>query len=173
MRKNSSEDTSKKLDQSFCDKRYYTSINELPLENWIKCTDNDLTFARKIKNEGDKENDIIAWEIIYDDYIKQQGLGKMMTKLIETIWKKTQAELNFVITNDRFILTQCEMLETKLEQMLNNGGKGMTISTTLIYLSKWMNTWINVKTITTKEYFDLLNEFSKEQKTLKDGQKNK
>ena len=55
------------------------------------------------------------------------------------------------------------MLETKLEQMLNNDGNGMTISTTLIHLSKWMNTWINVKTITTKEYFDLLKEFSKEQ----------
>ncbi len=132
-----------------------------------------MTIKRKKKKEGNEEKDIKAWEIIYDEYIIKQGLGKMMTKLIETIWKKTQAELDYIITGDRFLLTQCEMLETKLEQMLNNDGNGMTISTTLIHLSKWMNTWINVKTITTKEYFDLLKEFSKEQKKLKDGKTNK
>lgn len=155
------------------DKRYYETINELPLENWIKCTEGDLKYARKELNKGDKDLDKLYWEMIYDNYIKQQGLGKMMTKLIECMIEKTEAELKFVVSGDRFELTKCEMLEIKLEGMLNNSGSGMSISQCLIHVSKWMGSWINIKTITTKEYFDLLGEFEKSNKTLKDGKKNK
>ena len=171
--KNSSEDTSPKLDKSFYDKRYYKNINELPLDNWIKCTEGEYKYTRKNIERGSKDIDEKSWEIIYDDYIKQQGLGKMMTKLLECMIDKTQAELEYIITKDRFKLTECEMLETRLEQMLNNSGSGMTISQTLIYLSKWMGSWINTKSLTTKEYFDLLKEFEKNNKKLKDGQKDK
>jgi hypothetical protein len=45
-----------------------------------------------------------------------------------------------------------------------NGGNGMTIEQSLIYLSKWMGSWINAKDISTKEYFNLMNEYGKENK---------
>jgi len=173
LRKNSLEDTSSQFETSFYDKRYYSTINELPLESWIKCTEGDLKYTRIDIEKGSEEIDEKCWNIIYDDYLKKQGLGKMMTKLLDCMIDKTNAELDFVISGDRFKLTECEMLETKLEQMLNNSGSGMSISQCLIYLSKWMGSWINTKSITTKEYFDLLKEFEKSNKKLKDGQKNK
>jgi hypothetical protein len=48
--------------------------------------------------------------------------------------------------------------------MLNNKGSGVTIEQSLIHLSKWLGSWINVKAITTKEYFNLIDEYGKENK---------
>tara|TARA_R110000787_G_scaffold148149_3_gene262067 strand:+ start:4806 stop:5285 length:480 start_codon:yes stop_codon:yes gene_type:complete len=158
----------------FLDDRYYKSINEMPLENWIQCTNGDLTYTRVEKNNGDKDLDRTSWEAVYDDYIEKQGLGKIMKKLLDAMIEKTQLDLEFIQTKDRFVLTQCEVLEMKLEQMLNNNGSGMSIEQCLIHISKWMGSWINIKSITTKEYFDLLNEFEKSNKKIKeDGKKNK
>ena len=51
-----------------------------------------------------------------------------------------------------------------LDAMMMNGGNGMTIEQSLIHLSKWMGSWINAKDISTKEYFNLMNEYGKENK---------
>lgn len=113
--------------------------------------------------------DSIAWEMVYDDYIKKFGLGKMYKKLLETMIKKAKAELDFCISGDRFKLTSAEREEQKIETMLNNKGNNMTISQTLIHLSKWLGHWLNVKELKTQEYFELLREFEKQNKAQKDG----
>lgn len=86
--------------------------------------------------------------------------------------KKALAELDFVITGDRFKLNLIEMEVKKLESMLNNNNNDASIDTTLVHLSKWVGTWLNAKDITVKEYFNLVNEIQKENKILKSGQKN-
>jgi hypothetical protein len=149
---------------------YYRSIDELPLYNWIKCINGELKFVRIDKN-GSKEGDLIAWESIYDSYLKEYGLGKLYLKLLKTMQKKALYECEFVLTNDRFKLTQIEMVEQNLTQMLNNNGSGITIEQSLIHLSKWLGQWINPKNITTKEYFDLQKEFERYNK-MNDGKKN-
>lgn len=161
-------------------KGYYQSVADLPLHNWIKCTDGDLTYCR-IEGKGDKERDSQAWEMINDDYIKRNGLGKLKKKMLETMVKKANAELDFVITGERFKLTEIEIQEAKLEAMLKNAGNGMTINQTLIHLSKWIGHWLNDKDLKTQEYFDLLREYEKYNKPHKeaikdrqrDGKKNK
>ena len=149
---------------------YFRSIDELPLYNWIKCINGELKFVRIDKN-GSKEGDLIAWELIYDSYLKEYGLGKLYLKLLKTMQKKALYECEFVLTNDRFKLTQIEMVEQNLTQMLNNNGSGITIEQSLIHLSKWLGQWINPKNITTKEYFDLQKEFERYNK-MNDGKKN-
>ena len=55
---------------------YYEGIEELPLFNWIKCTSNDLTFVRKDK-KGIEQEDIEAWERIYDSYALSGSYHRM------------------------------------------------------------------------------------------------
>ena len=142
---------------------YYEDIDELPLSNWIKCTSNELSYVRKGK-EGNEENDIEAWQKIYDSYILEYGLSDMYKKLLNAMRKKALLEVDFIITRERFKLTEIEMQIANLDAMLMNKGSGITIEQSLIHLSKWLGSWVNVKKITTREYFNLMEEYGKENK---------
>jgi hypothetical protein len=142
---------------------YYEGIDELPLFNWIKCTSNDLKYVRKDKN-GTEQADIEAWERIYDSYIAEYGLNEVYKKLLNAMRKKALLEVDYILTRERFKLTEIEMQIANLDAMMANGGTGMTIEQSLIHLSKWLGSWINAKEISTKEYFNLMSEYGKENK---------
>jgi hypothetical protein len=110
------------------------------------------------------ENDVDAWNKIYDDYIKEFGLSEMYIKMLNVMRKKAMLEIDFVINRDRFKLTEIEIELSKLEMMMANNGKGITIEQSLVHLSKWMGHWINSKNIITKDYFNLLTEYGKANK---------
>lgn len=132
----------------------------MPLSSWIKCTDGDKTVLRK-KGIGTEEDDLEAWNLIYDEYLSLYGLGKLNQRYLKAMQKRALNELDYVITGDRFKLTLAEMEERQLETMLNNGGQNMTVEQSLIHLSKWVGHWLNIKTLTAREYFDLIGEFEK------------
>jgi hypothetical protein len=142
---------------------YYEGIEELPLFNWIKCTSNDLKFVRKDK-KGTEQEDIEAWERIYDSYIAEYGLNEVYKKLLNAMRKKAMLEVDYILTRERFKLTEIEMQIANLDAMMMNGGNGMTIEQSLIHLSKWLGSWVNAKEISTKEYFNLMSEYGKENK---------
>lgn len=140
---------------------YYKSIDDLPLENWIKCNDGDITYVRKKNEEGTEEEDEYVWETIYDSYINEFGLGKVYKKMLDSMRKRAELELDYVITGDKFKQTLINMEINRLEQLMANAGVGMSIPETLIHLSRWMGSFINTKNITTREYFTLLKEYGK------------
>jgi hypothetical protein len=146
---------------------YYNNIDDLPLKNWIQCTSGQIRFVRKDLKHGNNFLDELHFEMIFDSYIKEFGLSEMYIKLLKTMHKKTLLELDFVLTRNRFKLTEVEMQIARLENLVNNNKNGMTIEQTLIHLSKWMNQWIDAKKITTREYFDMMKEFEKSLKTAK------
>ena len=122
-----------------------------------------MNYVRKGK-EGNEESDIEAWQKIYDSYILEYGLSDMYKKLLNAMRKKALLEVDFIITRERFKLTEIEMQIANLDAMLMNKGSGITIEQSLIHLSKWLGSWVNVKTITTREYFNLMEEYGKENK---------
>ena len=136
----------------------------MPLYNWIKCTGGELTYLRK-NHEGNDLLDSEMWEIVYDSYIKEYGLSDQYKKMLEAMKQKALCEADFVITGNRFKLTEAEIAASKLETIVNNSGNGMTIEESLVHLSKWMGQWLNPKNITTKDYFNLLNEYGKANKS--------
>ncbi len=84
--------------------------------------------------------------------------------MLKAMQKKALLEVEFILTRDRFKLTEIEMQIANLDAMIGNRGNGMTIEQSLVHLSKWMGSWINTKTITTREYFNLMDEYGKENK---------
>ena len=123
----------------------------------------DIKAVRKAEN-GTDEDDIHVWELIYDEYIAEFGLGPVQNKVFKAMKKKAMLELDYVITGDRFKLTEIEIEIANMNAILANAGNGMSINQALIYISKWVGTWINAKTITAREYFTLLDEFNKANK---------
>jgi hypothetical protein len=135
----------------------------MKLYNWIKCTSGDLSYVRTSEN-GTEYQDKIVWERIYDSYIKEFGLSPVYEKLLAAIKEKTLLELEYVITKERFKLTEIEISLAKLQSMMSNNGSGITIDQALIHVSKWLGTWIDSKSITVRDYFNLMKEYGKANK---------
>ena len=139
---------------------YYIKLNEFPLSNWIKCCDGELEYTR-IAKRGNSRADKEAWDILYNQYISKYGLGKLYKRQLEQMKKKANAELDYVITGDKFKLTIIEMETSRLEAMLSTAGTGITIEQSLIHLSKWLGYWIRTKDISVTEFFDMTKEYEK------------
>lgn len=144
--------------------RYYNGIDDIPLYNWIKINEGKIEYCRKELEVGKTEDDYRAYIKIMDGYIKEFGLLKLQKRIFQVMKKKAIHELNFVLTGERFELTLAEMELAKLNMMLSNNGSETTIEQVLVHISKWMGTWINAKTITAREYFNLVKEFERSNK---------
>ncbi len=151
---------------------YYLALDEIPLHNFIKCQKGEYEFVRKSKS-GTNKLDESHWVEIYDQYIKEFGLGKLHTKLLEAMRKKAILQCEFVEKRDRFKMTLIDMQITKLNGMMANAGSGITIEQTLIHLSKWMGQWIDIKKIKAKEYFNLVREYERYNKQSNGENKSK
>lgn len=154
--------------------KYYNSIETFPLYNWIKCNESkDKKYTRRGK-EGSKDQDLIYWDKLYSEYLNEFGLSTYYKRLLDQYKKKAIAELNHVVSEDKFQLTIIDMETKKLEQMLSNGGKGISIEQTLIHLSKWIGYWIKIKEVSVKEFFTLSKEYDRSNKILNNhGKENK
>jgi hypothetical protein len=136
----------------------------MPLFNWIQCNDGNFQFVRVEANTDQEptENDVKNWFVIYDQYLKKYGLGKKYKRLLDVMKKKALLELEFILTRERFKITQIEVEEANLKAMLANKGNGMTIEQTLVHLSRWLGYQLNTKKITVAEYFNILDQYGKE-----------
>lgn len=143
--------------------KYYNSIDELPLINWIKATQGELEYVRK-KGQKDEGLDALYWMKIYDDYIQRFGLSALYKRLLEVQRKKALHECDYIIKRDDFKLTLISLEEAKLTEMTNNAGEGMDIQSALIHLSKWLGFHLNENNITTLYYFNTLKQYGKENK---------
>jgi hypothetical protein len=138
-------------------KLYYNSLAELPLKNWVEIQKDNLTKTRKGRR-GTPIEDGLAYEIINDEYIERYGLDKYYTKLLKLLKTKALLQVDYILTGDRRKLTDIEIKEADLRQLLESKGTGLTIEASLIHISKFLGIWVNINTISTLEYYDLLKE---------------
>lgn len=138
-------------------KLYYTSLGDLPLKNWVEIQKDDLTKTRRGKR-GTPIEDGLAYEAINDEYLNRYGLDKYYTKLLKLLKTKALLEIDYILTGDRRKLTDIEIKEADLRQLLETKGTGLTIESSLVHISKFLGIWVNVNTISTLEYYDLLRE---------------
>jgi len=139
--------------------KYYKSIDEIPLYNWDKCINGDVKYVRKDVQENTLNEQM--FNDVYDDYLKKRGLDKTLNTIFKVMKKKAMLECDYLITRDRFLLTLIEVEEQKLEQ-LRKPQKGLSLETTLVYLSKWLGFRVNSKDITASEYYAYLDEYMKQ-----------
>lgn len=142
---------------------YYNSIDDLLLYNWRHCLKGDIVYVRLDLSKGNEKDDILYWEKIYDSYLKEFGLGKDYEYYLELKLELAQKQCEFVLTGVRFLLNRIEVLEVLIHELMtrNTGGD---LDTLIIYVSKWMGQIINDKTITTKMFLKMVEEYNKANK---------
>jgi len=148
---------------SVISRKHWESIEDIPLYNWQKCIESNYVYSRKKSDSISKQNDfdVECWFKIYDSYLIKYGLSEVHKKYLNLLRKKALIQLNYVETRDAFKLTQIEMHEVRLKNMLSNAGQGISIETSLIILGKYMGFRVDPKKITANEYFLMLEQYGK------------
>jgi hypothetical protein len=119
---------------------------------------------------GLEKYDVESHEIMYDQYIKEMGLGKIRLKMLDLMKKIALLQCEYIISGDRVKLTKSEIQMEKLKNILatNNNKEGMTIQQSLVHLSKWIGSFLDLNKITARQYLDLLKGIQTESAKIKE-----
>lgn len=145
--------------------KYYRSIDEMPIYNWIKCTEGKLEYTR-ISDDGTKSNDHKSWEFLYNEYLNKFGIGERYEKYLIQQQKLAILQADYVITRKKFTLTKIEMAKTKIKNLEVFFSTGQKIETILVWISKYMGYRIDPKLTSVTEYFTLLEHYGKANKKV-------
>lgn len=142
--------------------KYYKLIEEIPLFNWVKINAGELHFIKKEDDCIFTETELSeAWDILFDDYLTKRGLSKSYKKLLDVMKKKMLLQCDFIITGDMFKLTQIEVEEQNLQQLVSKDNVDISVEKSLVFLSKWIGYRLDWKIITLTEYYIILEEYGK------------
>jgi hypothetical protein len=150
---------------SFTHGEYWSSIDEMPLYNWIRCNDGKLEYTRKEK-KGNKIQDVYNWKKLYNEYLKEFGLDVRYKKYLEAQKKRALLQSEYVITKERFKLTEIEIESQKIQDLEMHFAGGKKIEVILTWLGMFLGYKLDQKTTTVKEYFVILEEYGKANKKV-------
>jgi len=150
---------------SFTQGEYWSSIDEMPLYNWIRCNDGKLEYTRKEK-KGNKIQDVYNWKKLYNEYLKEFGLDVRYKKYLEAQKKRALLQSEYVITKERFKLTEIEIESQKIQDLEMHFAGGKKIEVILTWLGMFLGYKLDQKTTTVKEYFVILEEYGKANKKV-------
>jgi hypothetical protein len=136
---------------------YYSEIDYLPLECWIKANSGQYNALREDRNKGNKENDQKAWIIIFNDFLKKVGVSEEYQDYLDNLRMRAELDIEYNLNRERIILNQINELTAKInkyEQESQN--TKASIWKTLNDLSRIEQRTIHAKDIYTLQYFELL-----------------
>lgn len=140
--------------------KFYKSIEDIPLFNWVKVNAGEMNFLLINKEDSASNEELSeAWDILFDDYIEKRGLSKSYKQLLNVMKKKVILECDFIISGDLFKLTEIEIEEQNLKQLIGKDSVDMSVEKSLIILSKWIGYRLDWKIITLNEYYLILKEY--------------
>ena len=134
--------------------KYYNHIEDCTIYAWNKAMGGDLTHLRL--EGGTDAEDITAWESVYNSYIVEIGLGKEYEHLLELQTELADAQLDYIIVNNRMILNKILRLDTEVKDILKSGSQGSDMTTTLLIIGKWLGHRVNQKETTVLELYKML-----------------
>ena len=141
---------------------YYSELDEFPLYNWIKCQDGQYLYTRIDKNKGTDEQDMKAFEVLYNEYLKHYGLSETYQDLLEKRMRLAELKVKFIQSCDAFILNDIAEMEHHIQEVQSRLKEThQTTEQTLVHLSKFMRQMINTKDITVTAYMALIEEYGR------------
>ena len=153
-------------------KGYVINIDECMVYNWRKCQEGDLKYTRKDISKGDKDSDALAYDMIYDSYLKKFGLGKNFERVLELKKEIALLQCDLVIDSNNSLKNIIRRYKKELEDILNKPSDG-DLTTVLIHVSKWMGSPVREKETTVLELYSMLEVMKKEAEQIKQQQKAK
>jgi len=140
---------------------YYLSIDELPIYNWNKIFEtSDLDYLKKNNNKKVKEEFLVElWVKLQNEYLDEFGLESIFKQKLEIQKKIAIKNYEFILKNDRFILTEIDILNAELKSLeLNKAGLNFWQVKDKVEQSKGYR--FDAKIVTVIEWFYALKELS-------------
>lgn len=137
--------------------KHYTSIDDLPQYNWRMISEkNDLSFLLLNKHQKfDKIKMEKVFEQIKDEYIDTFGISENYKKILDLRKDIVCLQIEIAVSGDRFIENHIDIAKIELKKLLENTSKGKPSETT-VHLSKHMGFQVNERTITVREYAEMV-----------------
>lgn len=131
---------------------YYLNIDEMPLYNWRKCQEGDITFVRLNTENGTKKTDLEAWDIVYNSFITKFGLSPKLLNYLRKKNQLTKKLKEYAISGDRFILNEINVLKSAVEDFEKQTGKS-GLDDAVYYVSKSFGNFIDEKKVTVAQFY--------------------
>ncbi len=144
---------------------YWESIKDMPLKNWIKCSDGEVQYVCK-SGTTSLELCMDQWSKLYDEYLSFFGLGDRYEKYLNTQKDLAVLQAEYVIKKEKFTLTLIEIQKATLKNLENYFGNGQQIEVILLWLGKFMGFRIDPEKVSVMEYFTMLEEYGKANKKV-------
>lgn len=140
---------------------YFHKIENFTMDRWIRCQNGDLKATRVNEEIEDETADILAWELLNDDYLLTFGLSRKHAYFMQLQKKLTILQLDYVISGDTFIFNEINDIQEEIKNLFKTENKQENnITKTLIYLSKWVGFKLKLNEVTVLEFFTMLNEYT-------------
>lgn len=150
-------------------KTYYDNIDEISIFNWRRCLEEQLfEFCRIDPSEKDEKNDERAWDVIYDTFLKEFGLGKDYKRILELQLEISELQCDFVIEDNNFMRNLIRRLERELQELMEKPVEN-DMDATITILKKWLGFPIDQKKVTIREFYKDLRMYEKECEQLKNA----
>lgn len=142
--------------------RYYESIDEMFLNAWIKCNNEDLRYTRRELDKGTEEEDSKQWEKLQNQYLERFGLPEDYQKYLRLQVQKAKEQLDYVITGKRFTLNKITAIDFKINALTNKNSEEISIQKMLNHLSKMQGYTLTQYNTTVSQYFELIDTLQKQ-----------
>lgn len=151
-------------------KGYYSDIEFLPLDRWIKANSGVLC-ALRVKDEDEtnldyskywkKENDKKAWVNVFNDFLKRVGVSDEYQEYLNDLRRCSEMQIQYLETRERALLNDINLIKARIEKYeKDNRESKATIWNTLNDLSRVEGRTIVAKDLMTLQYFELLKKHS-------------
>lgn len=144
---------------------YYLNIDEMPLYNWRKCQEGEVTFVRLNPEDGMEKTDLEAWDIVYNSFITKFGLSPKLLNYLRKKNQLTKKLKEYAISGDRFILNEINVLKSAVEDFEKQTGRS-GLDDAVYYVSKSFGNFIDEKKVTVTQFYTAY------YKLIEDGKKN-
>jgi VIT1/CCC1 family predicted Fe2+/Mn2+ transporter len=141
--------------------KYFNSIDEMPIHNYLKVVDGNLKFL--VVKRGIFGDAIKAFEDIQRQLVDRFGISENFAEILELRREICELQCEVAITENRFQNTFIRIKEQELEQLL--AIKGSTNEELKTIIEKWLGFKLNLQQISVVEWFTYLKQFSQSQQT--------
>lgn len=150
---------------SFFKLKYYDSIDDLPINNWIKINEtNDLKWLliNNKKEINKKEINILRniWDKIFEQFIDYFGIPDKMLKVLELKREIFSLNCDLISYSDRSIQTFIDIAQYQLNELQKENSK-INFNEIKVYVEKYMGFQINEKKMSVKDYYTYINVINK------------
>lgn len=133
----------------------------MPIGRYRNAMKGDYTQLRKKENEGSEKMDLVAMDMLEDDFYEKIGFGEKFHKLHKLKNQKALLEADYVINDKRFNLNLIKIKQQEINDLESQMNSGTDIDSAKVMLDKWLGYSINMATETTLDFYKKLEQYGR------------